>query len=150
MVGNNSPWGRIDWAKELAPGLWTVTTPSHGGYWISSARGRTMPEALAGVRTFVERSGAAQAGGGTGRWYEEDCDAALVVLAWPEFFPREYVAGPARIIGARISPVIAVWIDGLPANHIIRGGAVPQSPAGPFDLTGSDRPADAPGQGSLL
>lgn len=150
MVGTQSPWGRIDWAKEIAPGIWCVTTPSHGGYWLSSARVAEMPAELSGVRTFVERSGRAEAGGGTGRWYEEDCDAALVALAFPQYFPREFVSGAARIIGARSSPVVAVWLDRLPANDIRRGGAEPARASGPFELTGSDRPADAPGQGNLL
>lgn len=157
--GSASPWGVIDWAREIAPGIVSVSTASHGGFYVSRERLATMPEALARVPTYVERSAGVKivtvAGDGFGgRWYEEDCDAALVALAWPEAFPREYLK-VARIIGARAHVSIAAWIDSLPANHPVNcypGAPAVEDvpPSSEFQLTGSDRAADAPGQGGLL
>lgn len=147
-VGSATPWGVADFVKVLAPGVVMVGTPSHGGIWLSRERCDAMPRELAGVVTFVE-SGGPQAPREGGRWYEEDCDVALVALAFPELFPREFVAGRAGVVASRYSPVVAVWLARLPANDIRRGGAAP-APVAPLVLTGSDRPADAPGQGALL
>jgi hypothetical protein len=148
-VGSATPWGVADFVKVLAPGVVMVCTPSHGGIWLSRERCDAMPRELAGVPTFVERSVGRMPSAHGGRWYEEDCDVALVALAFPELFPREFVAGPAGVVASRYSPVVAVWLDRLPANDIRRGGAAPALVA-PLVLTGSDRPADAPGQGALL
>lgn len=145
-----TPWGRAIWVKELAPGLWNVATPSHGGIWVSPERCAAMPAELARVQTFVERSiGYVGCSTHGGRWYEEDCDVSLVACAWPECFRRDYLNVVAKI-AARISPVVAVWLDRLPANHPLRGGVVQLTPPTDFRLTGSDRPADAPGQEHLL
>lgn len=148
-VGNVSPWGVIDRALELAPGIVSMTTDSHGGIWLSPERVMAMPQALARVKTFVERSLGAQPS--PGRWYQEDCgDVSLVALAWPELFPREYIR-VARLIGAKAHVTVAAWLDSLPANH--RLNCYPGAPAvekvpdsAEFQLTGSDRAADSPGQ----
>jgi hypothetical protein len=154
MKGKNSPWGVIDWARELAPGVWTVTTPGHGGIWLSPERVAGMPEAVRAVATFVERSVGRVSGSASGRWYEEDCDAALVALAFPELFPREFIPVAVKIASG-YHVTIAAWFDSLPANHALRcspgAPAVVNPPASSqFQLTGSDRPADVPGQGELL
>lgn len=61
-----SPWGMIDHADEIIPGVWSVGTPSHGGLLLSPERQAAMPD---GVR----RAGAA---------YEEDAEWSLVALAF--------------------------------------------------------------------
>lgn len=66
-----TPWGIADSAERIADGITFYTTPSHGGVGLSAARQRDMPDALR-----VE-----------GGWYEEDCDYALVVVAFPDEFP---------------------------------------------------------------
>ena len=71
----NSPWGRVQTAEELAPGIWTVSTAGHGGIILSAQRDADMPEYL--------KSAAKYAGP---RCYEEDCEWALVALAYPEAF----------------------------------------------------------------
>lgn len=75
-----SPWGVPDTITEVAPGILFYSTPSHGGYWLSDARIASMPKPL---REFVPFGGP-QAG--PGRWFEEDCDWAVVALAFPQFF----------------------------------------------------------------
>jgi len=59
--GDRSPWGKIQDAKELAQGVWFVSTASHGGIKLDRGRNGKIP-ALA--RTAAG-------------WYEEDCDWAI-------------------------------------------------------------------------
>ena len=69
----NTPWGISDSSERIAPGIMRYDTPSHGGFHLSAKRQAEMPEALR-----VE-----------GGWYEEDCDWALVILGFPQFFSKE-------------------------------------------------------------
>lgn len=68
-----TPWGTSDSHETIAPGIVFYSTPSHGGYHVSPALNRTMPESL-------------RIDGG---WYEEDCDWARVPLAFPGHFQPE-------------------------------------------------------------
>lgn len=54
----NTPWGRSDSQKELADGIWMVTTPSHGGVKLSPERQAQMPDYMA--RTQRRRSPTSQ------------------------------------------------------------------------------------------
>jgi len=72
----SSPWGQVDQAEEAAPGIWSVCTPGHGGYLISTERRLAMPAHLKEVYTY--------AGGNA---FEEDCDWCIVALAYPDAFP---------------------------------------------------------------
>ena len=64
------PWGTIDHADQLVPGVWGVGTPSHGGFLLSPERQAALPEA-------IQRAGAA---------YEEDAEWSLVALAFADEF----------------------------------------------------------------
>lgn len=81
-----SPWGHIQEATQERPGLWFVSTASHGGFIISAERRAAMAPAMREFQTF--------AGGNA---YEEDGDYAIVMLA----FPAEFTA--AQLLGARLS-----------------------------------------------
>ena len=70
-----SPWGAVQTAEELAPGIWSVSTAGHGGIMLSPSREADMPAHLAGARHYGEVA-----------CYEEDCEWALVALAYPEAF----------------------------------------------------------------
>lgn len=65
-----SPWGGVQTATEIAPGIWQVSTASHGGLKLSRQRNAAMPVYM---RT-------------PGGWYEEDCAWALVAVAFPAAF----------------------------------------------------------------
>lgn len=71
-----TPWGLSFNPKEITPGITLHRTEGHGGLELSAARLAAMPAVLRELPTWA----------GT-RWYEEDCDWALVVLAFPQFFP---------------------------------------------------------------
>ncbi|MDP3613702.1 MAG: hypothetical protein Q8R98_17830 [Rubrivivax sp.] len=70
----SSPWGAVDHAKEYAPGIWSVSTSSHGGFRLSDARNAAVPDYW-------------RAADG---WYEEDCMWAVVCAVWPEAFTETW------------------------------------------------------------
>ncbi len=74
-VGRSCPWGVIQSADEIAPGIVHVTTAGHGGYWLSPERRADMPAEYRSIPTFAG-----------GNWFEEDCDWSLVALSFPEHF----------------------------------------------------------------
>ena len=76
----HSPWGLVEGHATIAEGIDFVSTASHGGYVISDHRRAQMPASIREIKTF--------AGGNN---YEEDCDWALVVLAYPYEFPAGVV-----------------------------------------------------------
>ena len=84
-VPAHSPWGKIETARQEAPGIWSVSTPSHGGFIISDERLAAMPEVL--------RAAAGHAGA---HCFEEDCEWALVVCSFPEEFD-EHTLHQARL-----------------------------------------------------
>jgi len=78
QVITSSPWGRVQNQKELAPGIIAVSTASHGGIWVA-------PDLLAKMPI---QSTAYSEGG----FFEEDCDWALVALAFPYAFDAAALA----------------------------------------------------------
>lgn len=74
LVG--TPWGRAQYSCEYGPGLKFFSTSSHGGFCVSPDLMRRMPDHLRKIDPFCGSPG----------WYEEDCDWALVCLAFPQFF----------------------------------------------------------------
>lgn len=61
-VGGSSPWGRIQHAIEIVPGMWQVHTAGHGGMKIDRAHMRLVPD-------YMQSTGYSSGG-----WYEEDSD----------------------------------------------------------------------------
>lgn len=71
----HTPWGAPQDQKIIAEGIIRVDTASHGGYFLNEQARAAMPTMLAIAPTFA----------GPG-WYEEDCDWAMVALAFPQYF----------------------------------------------------------------
>ena len=69
---SRTPWGAPQDITENAPGITTVGTPGHGGTKLSKERNRLIPASLR------QSSG----------WYEEDCEAAIVGMYFPEAYPH--------------------------------------------------------------
>jgi hypothetical protein len=67
-----SPWGAIQDKRELAPGIWTVSTAGHGGIKLSRERNAAMPDHMRNE----------------GGWYEEDCEWAKAAVVHPIGFQR--------------------------------------------------------------
>lgn len=70
-----TPWGMSQTAKSFGEGITVYSTASHGGFKVDPATLKMMPAAL-------------RIAGG---WFEEDCNASLVVVAFPDRFPSEHV-----------------------------------------------------------
>jgi hypothetical protein len=68
----SSPWGAIQTKRELAPGIWTVSTAGHGGVKLSRQRNAAVPAYM-------------RAEGG---WYEEDCQWSIAAIVHKEAFQR--------------------------------------------------------------
>lgn len=65
-----TPWGQIQSENECMPGVWSLSTPGHGGLWLTEDRQHQLEllfqfEPFAGVP-----------------WYEEDQDWAAVTIAF--------------------------------------------------------------------
>ena len=81
---NTTPWGPAQDAKQIAPGIVFYSTAGHGGFYLDSERNDLVHDEFKTHITFADlrRQG----------WYEEDCDAAIVIFTFPEFFtPDEYL-----------------------------------------------------------
>ncbi len=79
LVASDSPWGQAQSVTEIADGILSYSTSTHGGYRLSARRNASVPVVLKKA-TCGEL-------GMTG-WYEEDCDWAIVVYTFPECFGR--------------------------------------------------------------
>ena len=73
-----SPWGAPQSIDQIGEGICFVSTAGHGGYFVPPELNRRVPAAWRAI-SFN--------GQGNRGWYEEDCDAAMVVLAFPHLFP---------------------------------------------------------------
>ena len=73
--GMETPWGVAQTVTVIADGIESVSTSSHGGIRLSAERQAQMPERFVGLNKY-----------GRGCWYEEDCEWALVAVAFPEHF----------------------------------------------------------------
>jgi hypothetical protein len=77
----NTPWGVSQGRPHtIADGIDFYHTARHGGFHLSPERLAEMPDELRAARTDD---------GPECPWFEEDCDYALVVLAFPEYFTPE-------------------------------------------------------------
>lgn len=72
---SNSPWGHVDQQRDVAPGLAWVSTPSHGGLWLSPERWAMLRAALPGAGSYAPDG-----------WLEEDLDWAQAAIVFPEAF----------------------------------------------------------------
>jgi hypothetical protein len=105
--GDSSPWGIIDIAEERAPGIVAVSTPGHGGVWLSDARLAQLHPLLAAHKPFT----------GDAAWFEEDCDAVIPVLAFPDVFGFQAVAFALRTVGIKMTDSpdyfshVRQWLD---------------------------------------
>lgn len=77
-LGMNTPWGRADSCKNIGLGILSVTTSSHGGYFV--------PKELLCLVSKEHRDWAKK-WSGSEQWYEEDCCWAAVAVSFPHLFP---------------------------------------------------------------
>ncbi len=109
----STPWGAPQDIEQIAPGICFVSTASHGGYYLDAIRNACVP--LAWRRASF--NGHAITG-----WYEEDCDACMVPLAFPEAFPAAALPRAQQCFDHWIAPKLssarsAKHIPANPAAH---------------------------------
>lgn len=80
MLLSFTPWGPPDTRHEVAPGICFYSTASHGGYHLSADRFNTFRQLFPDFRLFAGDP-----------WFEEDCDAALVILTFATEFSDQDV-----------------------------------------------------------
>lgn len=89
-----TPWGAAQHIEPVIPGVFWVSTAGHGGYYVE-------PRLLANrfdAKTLAETWG----GLGQRGWFEEDCDACLVPLAFAREWPDPQQVEDARTYRAMI------------------------------------------------
>ena len=136
-----SPWGGVDHAKQVAPGIWAVSTSTHGGLLLSPQRMEALPEWAQQFKPFA----------GPREAFEEDVDFAVPVLAFRDEFPRAEVDMAEKALVSRADYFRRHGLDVDAAkvasvDHILeRGETVALNP--PETPEGEDQ-ASEHGQGS--
>lgn len=74
--GDPTPWGQAELVTEHAPGLYFLSTPSHGGFFADLKAWPMPPRAQAYAARWSHGCGP--------EWYEEDCAALLVIARYAE------------------------------------------------------------------
>src|SRR3990172_8281799 len=69
-MATSTPWGTAQQSHQLAPGIMQYYTAGHGGIHLSQGRLKGLPPEFLGW----------DGKNGQGGWYEEDCEAAKVLL----------------------------------------------------------------------
>jgi hypothetical protein len=87
-VGGGSPWGTIDDVRLVADGIYNVCTPGHGGYYLDNARLAEFRKLFPKFKPFAGFP-----------WFEEDCDWAMVTIAFPQYFHDAQVFNAVRTAG---------------------------------------------------
>lgn len=90
-MATSTPWGPSQNATRIARGITSYSTAGHGGIKLSAGRNAIIRKEIKD-KTWGQR--------GHDGWYEEDCDAAIVIMAFPEFFRPEQVQYAAQLVKA--------------------------------------------------
>lgn len=85
----STPWGDADSVEciEEGIGIWSVDTPTHGGFFLGPHGSARFRERFPAFRTFAD--------GERCQWFEEDQDACAVMLAFGEYLEE----WPRRTVG---------------------------------------------------
>jgi hypothetical protein len=83
-MATHTPWGPSQTSHEHAPGIVFHSTAGHGGFQVTATLNATIPPHL-------------RIPDG---WYEEDCDAARVILAFPQHFDADVREAAERTLRA--------------------------------------------------
>lgn len=90
-IGDYCLWGEIDNIEKINKYILSISTPCHGGYWLSPRLNELIPIEVRNYRWYFETDNAdiplkdRKFGG----YYEEDCEWSKVVFFFPEYFSKE-------------------------------------------------------------
>lgn len=93
-----TPWGASDHESVKAEGIIWYSTPSHGGFWLNAERRKLFSEALPDFRPW--------AGAG---WFEEDCDAAVIAIVFPDVFSAGEIYDAIRTARSQVGRLPCQW-----------------------------------------
>lgn len=93
QTGDPTPWGRADHVTKIADGIYAVSTPSHGGVFLTPERNALIP---ADIKAATFNGGQGALG-----WYEEDCDWAVPFLVYLQEFDLAVAEGNAHDVKQR-------------------------------------------------
>lgn len=117
-----TPWGIAQSAREFAPGIVFFSTAGHGGYRLDELRYAEFCE-LGHFANFAKDEPRSK----KCFWLEEDCNAALVYLRWPELATDEQLHDAVATARAVASWGHGTWltlVDGwLDADSSVMGKA---------------------------
>lgn len=104
-MSTSTPWGPSQEQTTIAPGIVRHSTAGHGGIMLSDERLAAMPAPLREFSTWAGRGA-----------YEEDRDAALVVLAFPWVFPPAAVSSAVDAVTSELGRSyfgagVLAWLD---------------------------------------
>lgn len=80
-MATSTPWGPSQITTRIAPGIVQYSTAGHGGIHLSAGRLAKMPEIYR--KRDLRFCGP--------EWFEEDCEVALVILSFPEYWSTKIV-----------------------------------------------------------
>jgi hypothetical protein len=107
----NTPWGKSDSKITLAPGVSFVTTPSHGGFAV------TPTAALHYLSTAAVARAAKYS---NYYFFEEDCDALIVLFELPQALRIKYPGVPTK---DSLVKSLSIWH----ADYLIEVGTTPDA-----------------------
>lgn len=123
---SSSIWGRPDHCKKLAPGVYTVDTPGHGGIMVSSSVASKVlsPETLAHCSGLLE-NGYYQ--------FEEDCDAAIPLVemyrkgisegySWNEGRQAKFYELAQEEVLKWNAPLFESWVESMKTGPFVGNG----------------------------
>lgn len=88
LIGQYSPWGAIQHVTRYGDDIAFVSTSSHGGFRVTGESLGTLRALHSDWEPFLDQP--RDIG-----WYEEDCDAPVVVLCLGGMFPSENLINSA-------------------------------------------------------
>lgn len=100
----NTPWGESQHEERIAEGIAMVSTAGHGGILLSQERLAEMPASLRSQPTFNPYPR---------KWFEEDCEIALVILAFPEECRRFSQVMARETVRVCYPETYAAWLKEL-------------------------------------
>ncbi len=95
----STPWGHADHYENLGGGIFSVSTPSHGGLFVPDDMLHCIP---AEQRAWAKKWSKSE------NWYEEDCCWAAVAVAFPDRFDVGNLALARQIVAKYCPEPVAV------------------------------------------
>jgi len=87
MKLTSTPWGHPQQQHEIGDGIFMLSTSSHGGIFLTPERWHEFRQQFPTFQPFAGQ-----------QWLEEDCDAALAALVWPECFQDHHIAASIDMV----------------------------------------------------